>query len=473
MTHDYRLGLTTLADEITVERLPVHGALPSWLSGTLIRNGPAMFDHAGKSLRHWFDGQAMLHRFDFADGAVSYTNRLLDTPGSRALRQEGRIGYTEFATDPCASLFGRFFTRFTKKPSHNACVNVTRLAGRSIAVSETSMAVEFDPQTLATVGVVGYGSEIGPLTTAHPHAAPGGRDLVNYVLKFGRHSRYVVYRQPPGATRPTPLGEIHADLPGYVHSFAITERYVVVAIFPLVVNPLALLLGGKPFIENYHWRPELGLRIAVMSLADGTIRGEYTAPATFAFHHINAYDDGDQITMDMCAYPDADVVQAFYLDRLRAGDPLPVPRAVRYRIDLAGGGVDVTPLSDQPLDLPRINYGRHNARPYTYAYGCSTEAGVSPFFDRLCKLDVTSGEVRTWHSDGCYPGEPVFVQAPPSDVPNAAEDDGVVLSVVLDTAAGRSLLLVLDAASFTELARAEVPHPIPYGFHGQYSAHRA
>src|SRR5262245_4961645 len=101
---DYRLGFDTLEKETAVDRLPVVGELPPWLSGTLIRNGPAMFDHSGKSFRHWFDGQAMLHRFGFADGAVSYTNRLLDTPQSRGLREEGRIRYIEFATDPCASL---------------------------------------------------------------------------------------------------------------------------------------------------------------------------------------------------------------------------------------------------------------------------------------------------------------------------------------------------------------------------------
>ena len=48
------------------------------------------------------------------------------------------------------------------------------------------------------------------------------------------------------------------------------------------------------------------------------------------------------------------------------------------------------------------------------------------------------------------------------------EDAGVVLSVVLDASAGRSFLLVLDAGSFEELARAEAPHHIPFGFHGQY-----
>jgi carotenoid cleavage dioxygenase-like enzyme len=42
--------------------------------------------------------------------------------------------------------------------------------------------------------------------------------------------------------------------------------------------------------------------------------------------------------------------------------------------------------------------------------------------------------------------------------------------VVLDARAGRSFLLVLDAGSFGELARATAPHHIPFGFHGQHLA---
>jgi beta,beta-carotene 9',10'-dioxygenase len=469
MTGDHQLGLTTLNDELVVPSLPVRGELPEWLAGTLIRNGPAMFDHAGRSFRHWFDGQAMLHRFEFTggpDGSVSYANRLLDTLNAQSLREHGRIGYSEFATDPCASLFGRFFTRFTKKSSANGCVNVTRINGRSLAVSETSLAVQFDPATLQTVGVVGYGTELaGPVTTAHPHAAPGSKDLINYVLKFGRHSRYVIYRQGPADPAPSVIGGIPADLPGYVHSFAVTQRHVILAIFPLVVNPLSFLLRNRPFIDNYRWQPELGLRIVVLDLADGTIRGDLSAPAVFAFHHINAYDDGDQLVMDLCAYDDAGIIDAFYLDRMRTDQVLPPCRPTRYRIDLAAGSVDVSVLSEETLDLPRINYARHNGRAYRYAYGCGADQTRASFFDRLCKLDVAERTVQVWQQDGCFPGEPVFVAAPDA----SAEDDGVVLSVVLDTADGRSSLLVLDAATFTELARAQVPHAIPYGFHGQFS----
>ena len=49
------------------------------------------------------------------------------------------------------------------------------------------------------------------------------------------------------------------------------------------------------------------------------------------------------------------------------------------------------------------------------------------------------------------------------------EDDGVLLSVVLDAEAETSFLLVLDAADLSELARAQAPHHIPFGFHGQFA----
>jgi carotenoid cleavage dioxygenase-like enzyme len=77
---------------------------------------------------------------------------------------------------------------------------------------------------------------------------------------------------------------------------------------------------------------------------------------------------------------------------------------------------------------------------------------------------VSQRTSKTWSEDDCYPGEPVFVATPDA----VKEDDGLILSVVLDATNNKSFLLVLDAVTFLEVARAEVPHPIPFGFHGQY-----
>src|SRR5262249_43454376 len=61
----------------SVDVLPVRGAVPPWLTGTLVRVGPAKFEVGGRAYNHWFDGLAMLHRFAFAAGRVCYANRHL------------------------------------------------------------------------------------------------------------------------------------------------------------------------------------------------------------------------------------------------------------------------------------------------------------------------------------------------------------------------------------------------------------
>ena len=58
--------------------------------------------------------------------------------------------------------------------------------------------------------------------------------------------------------------------PAYMHSFGLTERYFVLAEFPYVVNPLTLVLSGRPYIENYHWQPERGTCFTLVDRETGT-----------------------------------------------------------------------------------------------------------------------------------------------------------------------------------------------------------
>jgi carotenoid cleavage dioxygenase-like enzyme len=153
------------------------------------------------------------------------------------------------------------------------------------------------------------------------------------------------------------------------------------------------------------------------------------------------------------------------VEALRSGaSRLPDSRLRRYRLALDGSGVSREDLAPGvSVELPRINYRRNNMREYRWAYATSIGRDAD-WFSELVKIDVGSGDVRRWAQPGCYPGEPVFVERPGA----TGEDDGAVLSVILDAESGHSFLLVLDAATFEEVARAEAPHPIPFGFHGQY-----
>lgn len=462
----YAKGLETLDAEVTLDSLAVEGEIPGWLTGTLLRNGPARFEVGAQSFQHWFDGLAMLHRFSFDGGSVSYANRFLRGKACQAAEREGKIAYGEFATDPCRSIFRRAATLFRPQITDNCNVNLTRLGDEYIAMTETPMPIAFDPETLETLGVAFRPPGIH--ATAHPHHDPERGELIAYVTHFGPRSEYRVFAQ----------GDRHAQRriaskrvrePSYMHSFALTERYAVLVAFPFVVNPLSLALSGRPFIENYRWKPELGTRVLVFDREDGSLRGSYEAEPRFSFHHVNAFEQGGGLTIDMAAYDDATIIDSFYLDRLRMAPPPPAatPRLLRYRIDLDGGRVAEERLSDAPLELPRIDYRERNGRPYRYTWGvgAATEADENEFLDRLVKIDVETGEAGEWREPGAFPGEPVFVPAPGR---NGREDGGVLLSVVLDAAGASSYLLVLDAGDMSELGRARVPHHIPFGFHGQY-----
>jgi beta,beta-carotene 9',10'-dioxygenase len=463
------LGFSTLEREVVVDELPLSGELPSWLAGSLLRTGPAKFEVGEQRMRHWFDGLAMLHRFTITHGQVSYGNRFLQSRSYRTAQAQGRMVYGEFATDPCRSLFKRVQSMFSpmKVLPDNANINVTRLGERFIAMTETPLPVQFDPHTLKAADVRPYRVP-GQLSTAHPHSDRATGSMLNYAAKLGPTSSYrffEVSRSTTGEhpTKPRIIGSLPVKEPAYMHSFGLTKRWLVLAEFPFVVNPLALALSGRPYIENYRWKPELGTRFTLVDRATGEVRTGFRADTCFAFHHVNAYEDDGEVVLDLCVYPDAGIIEDLYLDRLRAGKPVTPATLTRFRLRLTDRSVRREQLAEQGIELPRINYTRCNERPYRYVWGNGTRP--DGWIEQILKIDTTDGATLSWSQPDCYPGEPVFVPRPQAE----HEDDGVLLSVVLDAEAGRSFLLVLDAADLSELARTQAPHHIPFGFHGQFA----
>jgi beta,beta-carotene 9',10'-dioxygenase len=459
---DVRLGFTSLEEETAVDRLPVTGEVPAWLTGALVRVTPALLEVGGRRLAHWFDGVAMLNRFGFADGRVSYKNRFLDSLAHRDAKA-GEWRHAGFATDPCRSIFKRVQSIFSPDFTDNPNVNLARIGERYIAMTETPMPIEFDPETLDTLGHLQYGDSLkAHATTAHPHHDPEREELVNYFARFSRVSEYVLYGLPAGGSARRVIARLPVKEPAYMHAFGMSGRHLILAEYPLRVNPARLALSGKPFIENYRWRPERGARFQVIDRETGALRGTYETDAFFCFHHVNAFERGEsELVLDLVAYEDPGVIDALYLDSEGTKGTLPPTELRRYVIDLDAGTVRSEALAERAVELPRIDYARRNARDYAYAYFTGLGSG---WLDSLVKIDVREGTRREWSAPDCYPGEPIFVRRPGDE----AEDGGVVLSVVLDATAGRSFLLVLDAGSFEELARADAPHHIPFGFHGQY-----
>jgi len=207
--------------------------------------------------------------------------------------------------------------------------------------------------------------------------------------------------------------------------------------------------------------------------------GEVTtkaAPALWAFHFLNAYesDDGREVYLDIAKFETPKVLNQLSLTNLMNPDAedLDTSHPERMTIRMGpGSSKSITPQDIRKL-IKYDNYGSYcefptintlyRCIPYRYAY-CIGAVRPSNIANALVKHDVEEGESKVWHEAGCAPGEPTFVARPGA----VAEDDGVVISVCAGSN-GHAFVLFLDGASFKEVARAELPYGLAYGFHGNF-----
>ena len=207
----------------------------------------------------------------------------------------------------------------------------------------------------------------------------------------------------------------------------------------------------------------------------------------FCFHTINAYDEGDDITIDLSAYDDHSILYTLKLDTMRfqteyhnASRPSP-RRFLLSKVSSIPKGTFAPVKSvfccpkTKALELPTLHPANYH-RKYRYCYGVSMggRPGVV-ISDQILKLDMDhpdiesteiheNGSGQVWREEGCVPGEPIFVPRPGG----TEEDDGVVLTIVLDSTLLRSKLVILNAGTMKEIARAEMKAIFPLGFHGTF-----
>jgi beta,beta-carotene 9',10'-dioxygenase len=479
----YLKGFDNLSQEVSVPSLPVRGQIPSWLSGTFFRNGPAKFYENDSFVDNWLDGLGMIHSYSFVNGTVSYANKFIKSSFYDFVAQTSSMAYEGFMSGKHISLAAKikyFFKNILmqgspnsfKQNSPNANVNIAYYDKQLVALSEIPLPIIFDQTTLETKGVMDYNDTLPHKQIwecAHPHYDSKKNEYINYFITYGRHCTYCFYSIEEGTTTRKIIASIDTQEPSYAHSFSITNNYIVFCEFPFVVNPLDLLFPTRGFINNFKWKPQRGCNFYVIDRKNGQVKGIYRTDSFFSFHHVNAYEDNDTIIIDIITYPSVEMDAVKFENILKvfkegvSTDYANNSVLSRFTINPLLSTIDVTCLSNVPVELPQINYKQCNGSNYSYMYSASNYRKNIPFvFDSIVKINVKTGKAATWYEENCYTGEPMFVACPEQRY----EDDGVILTVVLDAIAGTSFLLILDAHSFNELARAYLPHAIPFGIHG-------
>lgn len=460
-----RRGFLSVQNECDAIDLRVQGRLPDWLAGTYLLNGPAQWDLPKASYAHWFDGLAMLHGFCIRAGRVRYHSRFLRSQDWRESHAAGRPELGGYDTPVSGGLLSRIVHVFNPRRTDNGCVVVMHQGGQWFALTESDRVLRFDGETLDTQGELAW-TEGGtlPLMATHPCIDATGR-WWNVGVSLGRECEYVLFSSDTQGRRGV-LARIPVKRAGYLHAFALTATHAVIWECAWRAHPLRFLFAGESYARHFDWMPEGGSRLHTVRLSDGAVRS-WDAPPLVLFHASQAFDAGADVVVDLCL-DDAPVVEEFHIDRLRAGMPTPSTRARHTRFVLAPGAPTAREEAlPGRFELPQINSrvaARGKAR---YVWGATTaDSTPGEFFNRTLKLDHESGDLRQAGRDDTLALEPLFVPNPNG----TAEDDGVLLVHTLADCDPGSRVRVLDAATLAERAVIEVPHVIPFGFHGAWKA---
>ena len=191
------------------------------------------------------------------------------------------------------------------------------------------------------------------------------------------------------------------------------------------------------------------------------------APEGFVFHHLNAYEEGDQLVVESIFYADFPSVGPDVDFRSIDFELIPEGLLERCRIDLTSGKLSCERLSERCCEFAMVNPTREGlpAR-YGWMAVAEREQGNDPL-QAIKKLDLQTGERRVWSAaPRGFVSEPIMVPRPGA----TSEDEGWVLTVIWNGARNGSDLVILNASTMAEQAVIELPVAMPYGLHGSWAA---
>jgi len=465
--------------------LPMEGALPPELQGTLFRAGPrpawAAAGLAGAEEAE-ADGADGAEGAEGADGADGLEPAPVPSGGAGALhalelRDGHAVSYLWHDSDADASVFWH--------------------AGSVLALPEAGLPSQYsrllEPEEFAG------GLTLPVASHVHRVAADGGRVL--FSVDDGTGGRAGAADADAAATTATDegvwlrIGEwdaggalrtaqaVELERATWQHDVGITERHVV-----FIESPTTRLADPRGARVPFGWVPGADGWLGVVPReGDGSGVRWFRLDPCLVTHVVGAWEEqgqrGDvEIVLYVCCYDAPEEGQPVDLSMSVVGpagvglSPIGRSLGVLERWRIVDDRLERTQVDERHVEYPRIDA---LCEGLTFRYGYSVEVSWDEAGDSadevvptgLLKFDLRRDEPAasaTW-SPGPWrrASEPIFVRA----VDGHADDEGWLLTVVDDANTGTSDLCVLDASSLGRRkpeAVIHLPVPLPFRSHGEW-----
>lgn len=444
----------------------ITGELPRFVRGSYYLNGPALFGRGDLRYRHWLDGDGMVCSLRFGDGDVQFTNRFVRTTKFAAEEEAGRSLYRTFGT-----AFEGDELRHGIALESPSNVSAYTFNGKLLAFGEQGLPWELDPATLETRGEYTFEGRINGITpfSAHPRIDLDTGELFNFGVSFASSSPHIhIFRFGPQGEK-IYRKRVAIDVPASMHDFNLSPSYVIIYLTPYLLDMDVLMKENRTIMDALRWTPERGSRLIILSRETGEELARMEVGSNYCLHHINSFERGDQLVIDMIdldrpVYDQYQVIPDLFTD-------VPNGRPVRLLVDRKGWKiVERQEIAyDTAPDFPSVD-----PREKLHAYDDFWLLGISKtgepgrkFFDQLAHLSWESPQASDVYQAPPHHylgGEPAFLPDPEQ------AGQGVVICQSFDAEHGVSKFLLFDprAVSAGPVCVLELEQPIPLLFHSSF-----
>lgn len=443
--------------------LKIDGALPADLRGMLYRNGPSRHERGAGRYAHKWDGDGMVHAFEFGPQGISHigcyvrTRKYLEETAAR------RFLRSAFGS----AVPGESLLDGDADDMNAANISVAWHAQRLLALWEPGSAHVLDAGSLDTLGLLtDEGRALRPFS-AHPKIDP----LTGALWNFGADpiaGRLCIFMfSADGVLRLSHRMAIEALPP--VHDFAITARHLVFLLPPLALSRRRLG-AGRPFAVATGWAPSLGTRVLVVDKASWACTW-HTLPAMAGFHIGNAWESANgAIRLDFTAADDPrDVLGGWTVMR---GDYAHARGPTLRVLELTPGREPrvIAPASAPEAEFPVVDachVGLQHTRVLANVRQPARPSGT-PGWGDIGLFDPQGADLLQSHGygDDWLAEEHVFAPA----AARLTEPARWIVGTALDTAAGQTVVSVFEADNLRNgpVAQARLPYALPLGLHGVF-----
>jgi len=476
------------------------------IKGTYYMNGLSSCQ-IGDRLCHPFEAHGYCKSLVFdGEGRMSYTSRIVETPLTKKERQQNKLlnrGVMSSVAN-MDSVWGNIQNSFSSKDRDTANLtadlwpppgtNADKIDPVLITCTDNGEPYALDPKTLETKGLL---SDVIPKlalvfpagTTCLAHTrvdeernrfimcinsmvVPGENFKGNTIMEFVEFdTNFDVVSRREYSTRFMVF-----------HDWALTQNYYVVPKNPAYLrwpNIVKFATGQGLGTDVFAMEEETNGEFILIPRHDTNENVHEVQSDSFfnCFHFGPSFENKDEneLTINACIFDKytfggemgfCGKTQNFDPIAWGSSDMAPPPGLDQFVIDMNSFQIKRrVRVPVIPVDMPNFN---GDAKPckYTYFLGASRQEGWFPFC-QIVRLDMETFESYVYDAgDDQVVSEPMFIPRPSP----SSEDDGFIISIVLNAKDKNSKLVVWDSQTFDSGPIAEVPFDdlMPWCVHGSF-----